>query len=65
MKNLCIRESYKDKKGEEKINWNRIGVLFESNDKQYIKLYHMPGVLVSVFDQKKKESTEEALRDEF
>lgn len=54
MKDLCIREAYQ-KDGEEKVSWNKIGVLFEANGKTYVKLNHIPGVLISVFDQKKKE----------
>ena len=56
MKDLCIRESYKNNKGEEKVSWNKIGILIETNEgKQYIKLYHIPGVLINIFEQKKKE----------
>jgi len=55
MKDLCIRETYKNKNGEEKTSWNKIGILFEANDKQYVKLFHIPGVLISVFEQKKKD----------
>jgi len=58
-KNLCIRETY-NKDGQEKTRWNRIGILFESNDKQYIKLYHMPGVLVSIFEPRTREEQGEA-----
>lgn len=62
MKNLCIRESYKDKNDEEKVSWNKIGVLIETNEgKQYVKLYHIPGVLIKVFDQKKKEETSDSV----
>ena len=57
MKDLCIRESY-NKNGEEKVSWNKIGILFEANGKQYIKLSHIPGVLISVFEQKKKNEGE-------
>lgn len=54
MKDLCVRETYQ-KNGEEKTAWNRIGVLIEGKEgKSYIKLFHMPGVLVSIFDQKPK-----------
>jgi len=53
--NLCVRETYKGKDGEDKVKWNRIGVMFESNDKKYMKLYHMPGTLISVFEPKPKE----------
>jgi len=54
MQDLVIRESY-TKDDEEKVSWNKIGVLFEANGKQYVKLNHIPGVLVNVFDQKPKE----------
>jgi len=57
MKDLCIREVYQ-KDGAEKVSWNKIGILFESNDKQYIKLFHIPNTLISVFEQKKKDSGE-------
>lgn len=53
--NLCVRESYKGNDGEEKTKWNRIGVMFESNDKKYMKLYHIPNTLISVFEIKPKE----------
>ena len=58
--NLCIRETYKGKDETDKTVWNRIGVMFESNGKQYIKLYHMPGTLISVFEPKPKEEQGEA-----
>lgn len=55
MKDLMVRETY-NKNGEEKVSWNKLGVLIEAaNGKQYIKLFHMPGVLISVFEQKPKE----------
>jgi hypothetical protein len=54
MKDLVIRESY-EKDGVEKVSWNKIGVLIETNGKQYVKLNHIPGVLISVFEQKKRE----------
>ena len=55
IKNLCIRESYQDKQGNDKVSWNKIGILFEANGKQYVKLSHIPGVLISVFEPKPKE----------
>jgi hypothetical protein len=57
MKDLMIRESYQ-KDGEEKVSWNKIGILIESNGKQYVKLFHIPGVLISVFEPKKKDELE-------
>ena len=54
MDNLCVRETYTDNSGNEKVKWNRIGILFESNGKKYIKLYHMPGILISVFAPRPK-----------
>lgn len=56
MKDLVIREAYM-KDGVEKVNWNKIGYIFESKGKQYVKLYHIPGELVYVLKQKKKEVT--------
>jgi len=53
MKDLCIRETYL-KDGEEKTSWNKVGVLIEKGDKMYIKLFFLPGQLISVFDQKEK-----------
>jgi hypothetical protein len=56
VKNLCIRESYKGKDGMEKVSWNVIGVLIETNEgKQFVKLHTIPGVLISVFAPKAKE----------
>ena len=57
IKDLCVRESYTDKDGTEKVSWNKIGVLIDGQ-KQYVKLFHMPGVLVSVFEQKKKDNSD-------
>jgi hypothetical protein len=55
VKDLCIRETYiKDQ--QEKVKWNKIGVLFEANGKQYVKLFHLPGVLINVFEPKQKQS---------
>ena len=54
MKDLMIREEY-ERNGEKKVSWNKIGVLFEAKGKEYVKLNHIPGVLISVFEQKKKE----------
>ncbi len=57
--NLCVAEKYV-KDDQEKIKWNRIGVMFESNGKKYMKLYHMPGTLISVFEPKPKDEQGEA-----
>ncbi len=57
MKDLCIRESYQ-KNGKDVVSWNKIGILFEKGEKQYIKLNHIPNTLISVFEQKKKENGE-------
>ena len=64
MKNLCIRESY-TKDGEERVSWNKIGILFEGkNGNEYIKLFHIPNTLISVFEQKKREETPDETFDE-
>ena len=55
MKDLCIRESYTDKEGNEKTSWSKVGILIETNGKVYVKLFHIPGTLISVFEQKKRE----------
>jgi hypothetical protein len=56
---LCIGEKY-ESNGEEKMSWKRIGEMFiGGNGKQYIKLYHIPGALINVFEDKPKESKEE------
>lgn len=61
MKDICIRESYQ-KDGQEKVSWNRVGVLIETKEgKQYVKMYAMPGVLMSVFERKAKEAPKPAL----
>ena len=58
VKDICVRESFTDKDGNEKTLFNKIGILIEKGDKSYIKLFHMPGVLCSVFDQKDKTEKE-------
>jgi len=62
VKDLCVRETYTDKDGTEKVIWNKIGLLIEGK-KQYVKLFHMPGVLVSVFEPKDKGKPKENLID--
>jgi len=64
MKDLVIRESY-TKNGEEKVSWNKIGILFEAKDKQYVKLFHIPGVLISVFEPKPKKDNTPPLEEGF
>lgn len=64
MKDLVIRESY-TKNGEEKTSWNKIGILIETNGKQYVKLFHIPGALISVFEQKKKEQPAQTTEQEW
>ena len=56
---LCIGEEY-DSGGEKKVAWKRIGEMFVAkNGKQYVKLYHIPGALINVFEDKPKESKED------
>lgn len=58
MKYLCVGESY-EKDGEKKVSWKRIGELFEGkNGKQYAKIYHMPGILINVFEDEKNKPTD-------
>jgi len=59
--NLCVvTRKYTDQNGNEKSNWERIGQLttFQKDDGSYstiAELYHMPGVTISVFEQKPRE----------
>ena len=53
VRNLCVAEKYQ-KDGVEKIKWNIIGVIFTSGEKEYVKLFHMPGVLINVFEPRPK-----------
>lgn len=56
-KYLAVGEPYKSN-GEDKVFFNRIGETFTGkNGKQYVKLYTMPGVLIHVFDDVKKQTT--------
>lgn len=51
MKYLKIGEDY-EKDGEKKTAWKTIGEMFESaKGKTYVKLYHIPGVLINVFEK--------------
>ena len=59
MKDICIREEYTNKQGETNVSWNKIGILISANGKDYVKLYHIPNTLCSVFEQKKKEEKQE------
>ena len=61
MKYLTIPETY-EKNGEKKTSWNRIGILIEGKDgKQYIKLYHLPGTLIHIYEEEKKQQKKEDL----
>lgn len=60
---LCVGEPY-ESNGEKKMRWNRIGEIFTSKaGKDYAKLYTMPGVLISIFEEKPK--TDNPATDEF
>jgi hypothetical protein len=51
MKLLKIGERY-EKDGQQKTSWKTIGELFVANNgKEYVKLYHIPNTLVSVFEK--------------
>jgi hypothetical protein len=60
VRDLCIPEKYTDKEGNEKTAWNKIGVMFHKDDKRYVKLFTMPGVLIHAFERKDKDETQEA-----
>ncbi len=53
---IKVGEKY-EKNGEEKVAFKTIGEIFTGrNGKEYAKLYHMPGVLLHVFEDQPKES---------
>ena len=53
VKDIVIREAY-EKDGAEQVSWNKIGILIEKGDKQYVKLNHIPNTMCMVYEQKKK-----------
>jgi len=60
-KSIVLREEYQDSKGETKVSWNPIGLLIDGKEgKQYVKLNHIPGVLLHCFEIEKKEKASEA-----
>jgi flavoprotein len=65
MKYLCVGEPYV-KEGKEKMSWKRIGELFVSKaGKEYVKLYHIPNQLISVFEAEKQEGKTPSKQDSF
>ena len=53
-------EKYTNKAGEEKTSWHTIGevLTFQREDGSYskmVKMYNMPGVSISLFEQKERE----------
>ena len=59
-KSIVLREEYKNSKGEDQVSWNPIGLLIDGKEgKQYVKLNHIPGVLLHCFEIEKKEKPAE------
>lgn len=57
---LCVGEQY-DQNGQTKTSWKRIGEIFTAKSgKEYAKIYHMPGALLSVFEDKPNDSAKPA-----
>ncbi len=62
---LCVGEPY-ESNGEKKVAWHRIGEIFlAKNGKQYVKLYHMPGALINVFEDKPKNAAAPVKQSEY
>ena len=61
--NLCVRESY-NQDGEDRVSWNRIGILIDNNGKKSIKLFHIPNVYIGVFESKKDDSRDSQPRQQ-
>lgn len=58
-----VTRTYTDNQGNQKSVWNKIGELttFQKDDGTYstmCELYHMPGVKISVFENKPKEQAQ-------
>lgn len=54
---ICTGEPY-ESGGEEKMSFKRVGEIFTGkNQKEYVKWYTLPGVLLHVFEDKPKETT--------
>ena len=55
-KGIFIAFEEYEKDGVKKPDWKRLGDIFEGkNGKTYAKLYTIPGVLLHVFEDKKKD----------
>lgn len=55
-KYISVGEQY-ESNGEKKTSWKRIGEIFTAKSgKEYAKLYFMPGVLLSIFEEKKDDA---------
>lgn len=52
MKYLTVGSVY-EKDGVQKTRWERVGVLFESKGRQFIKLHMFPNLLINVFEDDK------------
>jgi len=61
-KYICVGEQYENG-GEKKTSWKRIGEIFDAKSgKQYVKIYHMPNVLLNVFEDEKSNETNKATK---
>lgn len=66
MKDVCIRREFESTPGETKVFFDKIGVMFEKNGKEYLRLYHIPGALIYLFENKPRdvEATWETPKEE-
>lgn len=61
--NICVvYDTYEDKNGDEKKSWKTIGEILtfegEYGESKMVKLYTMPGVKISAFEQKDRDEEE-------
>ena len=57
---ICTKQTYKKKDGTEKTNWLPVGTLKVMDDgKMFMTLNACPDVTYYVFEQKKKEETQQ------
>lgn len=53
IKDLVIKETYQ-RNGEVKTAWNKVGILVDNGETQFIKLFHIPNTLISVMEKRDK-----------
>ncbi len=54
-KDITTKKTYKNKQGEEKASWNKVGILKVTDDgKEYLELFMFPDTPFYVFEKKEE-----------